>query len=80
MPEQANAYWADDEAGLFSRFKTSQAGLSANEAAQRLKSYGSNRVDDKKIAGPLRLLARQFESPLLLVLIFGAVLSLILQQ
>ena len=80
MPIQADAYWAEEQANLFGRFKTSQAGLSSIEAAQRLKTYGANHVTDQKTAGPLRLLLRQFESPLLLVLIFGAVLSLILQQ
>ena len=80
MSEQANAYWADEQANLFARFKSSQTGLSSIEAAQRLKIYGANHVTDQKTAGPLRLLVRQFESPLLLVLIFGAVLSLVLQQ
>ena len=80
MSDNTNAYWADDEGNLFTRFKSSQAGLSSVEAAQRLKTYGANLVSDQKTVGPFRLLIRQYESPLLLVLIFGAVLSLILQQ
>ena len=79
-PDTPKTYWAEDAASLIARLKCSQKGLSSREAALRLGIYGANRVGDDKGIGPLRLLGRQFESPLVLVLIFGAVLSFILQQ
>ncbi len=55
-------------------------GLSAQEAAQRLRRCGSNHVDPTRARGPLRLLGNQFASPLVLILVVGAAVSLALQQ
>ncbi len=79
-PNMPMAYWAEDATSLIASLKSRRGGLSSEEAAGRLRSYGANSVDDSKGTGPFRLLGRQFESPLVLVLIFGAALSFILQQ
>ena len=73
-------YWATDPAKLMASLASTPQGLSADEAARRLQSHGTNSVGDDSRVRPLKLLARQFESPLVLVLIFGAVLSYVLQQ
>jgi Mg2+-importing ATPase len=51
------------------------AGLSAAEAALRLARYGHNELDGKPALVPWRLAARQLESPLVLILVFGAALA-----
>jgi Mg2+-importing ATPase len=79
-PDTQMTYWAEDATSLIARLKSRREGLSSEEAAGRLRSHGANTVDDGKGAGPIRLLGRQFESPLVLVLIFGAALSFILRQ
>ena len=46
----------------------------------QLRVVGPNSVEDAAHLSALRLLLRQFESPLVLILIFAAVISLALQQ
>ncbi len=80
VSDPVTAYWAEDGAKLIARLGSSPAGLSSNDAAARLQRYGANSVGDDRSVGPWRLLVRQFESPLVLVLIFGSTLSFLLQQ
>lgn len=51
------------------------AGLSSAEAARRLAIHGANRVDDLREEPAWRALLRQLESPLVLMLLFAAVVS-----
>src|SRR5690349_5004169 len=55
-------------------------GLTALAAAARLAVVGPNSVEDAERLGPLRLLWRQVGSPLVLILIFAAAVSLTLSQ
>jgi P-type Mg2+ transporter len=80
MSASLSAYWTIDTTQLLSDFKTRPLGLTSQEAAAKLNTDGPNVLNDETNIGPLRLLLRQYESPLLLVLIFGALLSLALKQ
>ena len=53
---------------------------SSDRAAARLLSVGPNSVEDAPRLSALRLLLRQFESPLVLILAFAAAISLVLRQ
>ena len=55
-------------------------GLTAARAAERLAVVGANSVEDAQRLGPLRLFWRQVASPLVLILIFAAAVSLSLSQ
>ena len=55
-------------------------GLSSDRAAAQLALVGPNSVEDASRLSALRLLLRQFESPLVLILAFAAAISLVLQQ
>ena len=55
-------------------------GLSSDRAAAQLALVGPNSVEDAPRLSALRLLLRQFESPLVLILAFAAAISLVLQQ
>lgn len=55
-------------------------GLSAREAAERLRRYGLNTVTERRQVAALRLFLRQFGNPLVLMLLFGAALMLTLSQ
>ncbi|MBI1181174.1 MAG: magnesium-translocating P-type ATPase [Alphaproteobacteria bacterium] len=55
-------------------------GLAEQEAQARLHRFGPNVLKDDRGPGPARLLARQFASPLVLILVFGAVVSLLVRD
>jgi Mg2+-importing ATPase len=52
--------------------------LSSEIAAERLRQVGPNSVEDESHLSALRILLRQFESPLVIILIFAAAISLAL--
>jgi Mg2+-importing ATPase len=54
--------------------------LSGEKAAALLKETGPNTVDDHSRLSALRLLLRQLESPLVLILVVAAAISLGLQE
>ena len=74
------AYWCRSAEELLAQLGTSQAGLSEREADARLETYGLNSVASTQTVTTLRLLLRQVENPLVLILVFGACVSLLLQQ
>ncbi|MCL6708319.1 magnesium-translocating P-type ATPase [Pseudomonas sp. R2.Fl] len=76
----SEAYWSEAAAALQARLGSRPEGLSAARAAELLSSVGRNSVEDASRQSALRLLLRQFESPLVLILAFAAVISLALQQ
>jgi Mg2+-importing ATPase len=60
--------------------RSTTEGLTSAEAAQRLRSFGENALEDRPRATAVRLLLRQFESPLVLILLVGAAVSLFLHD
>lgn len=50
-------------------------GLASSEAARRLAEHGANAVDDDRAPSTVRLLLRQFASPIELILVVATVLS-----
>jgi Mg2+-importing ATPase len=79
MPETPS-YWSRDPSDLVSGLGSGSRGLASAEAAQRLRRHGTNTVEDQPRITALRLLLRQFESPLVLILVFGAVISMVLRD
>jgi Mg2+-importing ATPase len=73
-------YWSQDAAALMTTLKSGPGGLSSEKATALLRQVGPNVVEDSLRLSALRLLLRQFESPLVLILIFAAAISLVLQQ
>jgi Mg2+-importing ATPase len=59
------------------RLGTSRQGLASAEAKRRLAEHGLNRLRPKARTDTLALLAAQFKSPIILILIFAAALSLV---
>jgi Mg2+-importing ATPase len=70
------AFWSIEKSDLVTQLKSSEQGLSAAEAAERLTQKGYNSLT--KINKPSRwlLFLNQFKSPVTLILIFAALLSL----
>jgi Mg2+-importing ATPase len=73
-------YWSQDPSSLMALPGASPAGLTSVQASTQLGLVGPNSVEDTPRLSALRLLLRQFESPLVLILAFAAVISLVLQQ
>lgn len=67
-----DAYWSHSAAEALDRLGSRRNGLRANEAARRLQLHGPNEVEDATGTASVRLLLRQFQSPLVLILLAGA--------
>jgi len=82
MPSLAldTPYWSQDAGAVSAALESGPGGLSSRKAAAQLRLVGPNSVEDASRLSVPRLLLRQFESPLVLILIFGAAISLALQQ
>ncbi|WP_429925679.1 magnesium-translocating P-type ATPase (plasmid) [Agrobacterium vitis] len=68
-------YWSQPEEAVLTTLQASRNGLSASEAAQRLKSCGPNSLGNDRNLSTLRVLGRQFRSPLVLILVAAAAIS-----
>jgi len=73
-------YWSQDQTALAASIGASLGGLTSDQAAAQLAIGGPNSVEDAAQLSALRLLLRQFQSPLVLILAFAAAISLALQQ
>ncbi len=74
------SYWTADPTALAATLGVEPGGLTSERAASQLAAIGPNSVEDAPRLSALRLLLRQFESPLVLILAFAAAMSLVLQQ
>ncbi|MCK9151056.1 cation-translocating P-type ATPase [Methanobacterium alcaliphilum] len=63
----------------FNILKSSEKGLTSDEASKRLKKYGYNEITFKKISPILRFL-KQFNNPLIYVLIVAAIVTALLGE
>jgi Mg2+-importing ATPase len=73
-------FWSNPAEAVLASLRSTPAGLSTTEAAARLARHGPNRVAQGADQQAARLLLRQVESPLVLILIFGASVSLVLSE
>lgn len=64
----------------FTRLNTSENGLSNKEALQRIELYGPNTFAAAEKINRLRILAHQFTSPLIYILLIAAVVTLLLHE
>ena len=71
-------FWSMEAADVTKRLQASSDGLTASEAAKRTEAYGPNLLRPTKKKGVLLEFLTQFKSPLILLLLFAAVLSFFL--
>ncbi len=74
----SDPYWSQPAEEVARRLASGPNGISPEEAAQRLRSYGPNLLRARKKATPLKLFLAQFNSPIIIILLFATLLSLIL--
>jgi P-type Mg2+ transporter len=72
------AFWSTDSAALLTDLDTSATGLTSAQAASTLARVGQNTIARSKQTSDGRLLARQFLSPIIIILVIATVLAMIL--
>ncbi len=73
--EAKRGFWNYSTDEILKELNTSWEGLSEEEAEKRLKEYGLNTLVKKKRTDAPTILLGQFKSPIILLLLFAAVLS-----
>jgi P-type Mg2+ transporter len=73
-------YWSRKPEELLSLLHTTNTGLQPADAEQRLKQDGLNTIKAKQQTTALGLFLSQFKSPLVLILIFAAIVSLMVGE
>jgi Mg2+-importing ATPase len=73
-PEKVK-YWSALSTTVLKDLRSSPAGLSAEEAASRLKEYGENTIKEQKKSTPLLLFLSQFKNPIILILLAATGIS-----
>ena len=74
-PER-RAYWSRSQADLLAELETSPRGLTSKQAEARLKSVGANVFREEGRWSGFRIFLSQFESPLVLILVAAAAISI----
>lgn len=74
----ARAWHALEAPAVLEALGTSSEGLSEEEARRRLQVHGANVLEGRKGDGPLRVLWRQLDNPLIWVLLGSAALAAVL--
>ncbi len=80
MNSQLSTFWSLPADRVLAQVKSTTAGLSSQDAQQHLSEYGANSLKQKQKSNSLTLLLNQFKSPIILILIFAAVLSIFLKD
>jgi Mg2+-importing ATPase len=80
LTQHPQPFWSLTSTELFQYLQTTPQGLTSDEAKQRIARYGFNLLKPKKRLDALSLLIVQFKSPIILILLFAAGLSLFLHD
>jgi len=80
IPPDGNTYWSEPAATLLGRLQSGPQGLSTADTTQRLEHYGRNVLREERSLTLARVVASQFRSPLVLILVFAAIVSLVVQD
>jgi Mg2+-importing ATPase len=75
-----SAYWSRQAADLLGELHSTPDGLSTTEARERLQQVGPNLLKPRRHDTALRSFIAQFSSPLVLILIFAAIISAIASE
>jgi Mg2+-importing ATPase len=74
-PAAPPSYWSSSGEAVLAALQSRREGLSSAEAMARLRRDGANRVAETRELSIISLLARQFSNPLVLILVFAAVIA-----
>ena len=74
------AFWSTSVQEQLDGLTTTTEGLTNEEADQRLKRYGANRLNNKQETGNIQLFIAQFKNSIILILLFATGLSFYLHD
>ncbi len=80
MNDSLSPFWSAAADHVLHDLESTPAGLTEAEARRRLAAYGPNLLRRQRRTDALTLLLSQFSSPIILILLFAAALSLVLQD
>lgn len=80
MSLDLSAFWSIPPHELLGSLDSSEVGLDEKEAQKRLRQYGANLIKPRKKLHSIHLFLAQFNSPIILLLVFAAGLSFYLHQ
>jgi Mg2+-importing ATPase len=80
MNEIPQQFWSAEVEDVLRALKSGPDGLAPEEAARRLDVFGPNLLKKSRKTDSLTLLLGQFKSPIILILIFAAVMSYFLHD
>ncbi len=75
-----SSFWAHSPEEILSLLKSSKDGLSEDDAKDRLKEYGPNTIKSNAKSSDLELFLSQFKSPITILLLVAAGLSMFLDD
>ena len=80
MEQNFQSFWSISTTELLKKLQVTVSGLTTNEAKNRLKEYGANRLKPQKRLDAFTLLLSQFKSPIILILLAATCLSIFLHN
>ena len=73
-------FWTYKIKDMLKELNTDENGLSSQEAEERTDKYGQNILEERKSSSKIEMFINQFKSPIIIILIFAAVLSIFLKD
>jgi Mg2+-importing ATPase len=80
MPTPTDTFWSETSDRVLADLQATPAGLTSAQARTRLATYGPNALQAHHRTGDFLLFLRQFQSPLILLLLIAAGLSFAMQD
>ncbi|MFP4600120.1 MAG: cation-translocating P-type ATPase, partial [Persicimonas sp.] len=80
MTESNMSWHSESVADVRASVESSNEGLSRSEAAERHRRFGANEIEPEPPTSPLALLAHQFKSPLIYILLVAGVVTLVIGE
>ncbi len=80
MDSQLARFWSLPPDQVLTLLHSTPVGLSGEQVQQNLRIYGTNSLKKNHTSNPWMLLLNQFKSPIILILILAAVLSIFLKD
>ena len=80
MQNNIEQFWSVHPSELLNSLKSSLSGLTEDEAGKRLKGLKGKLLSQRKETNALVIFLNQFKNPIILILIFAAILSLFLRD
>ena len=73
-------FWSYEKDYVLKSLDSSESGLSSKQASDRIESFGKNVFDKRKSESQFMIFLSQFKSPITMILIFAAILSIFMKD